>query len=454
MKVKVLSRSARYHTNELKSDARRLDRNLDPNLHPGTRAVEYKRAVNAAKLGRMFAKPFLCAFDQFMDTPTSISLHPSDLSFFVAGDFNGDIRIYHLPSRSNVLTIPKAHQQQIAGVEYLPDGDAFLSCSMEKTVRLWNASPNQPEPAKAISEWHDEEGFTCITQNANKLRFATAGTELKLWDINRTQPLHKFAWGYSEIISCAFNKSQTNLLACASRDRAICIYDTNTERAAQKVVLEQKTRQLCWNPMEPTDFIAANDNGEIFLFDCRRLRFPKARFTGHVDIVTSVSFAPTGREFVSGSLDKTVRLWELAGEGAHDSRDMYHAMRMAEVQTVAWTLDNAFVLSGSKDCNVRLWKANASKPLRPMHPSEQRNLEYHVQLRERFKDLPEVRRISRQKFTPVSVKKKKGIKEKIVRHRVRRQQNIRLHTTAIDTELTPKDDKKMAKDRVILGLVQ
>lgn len=39
----------------------------------------------------------------------------------------------------------------------------------------------------------------------------------------------------------------------------------------------------------------------------------------------SCDWSPTGREFVSGSYDRTVRLWE-QGEGK--SRDTYHSKRM------------------------------------------------------------------------------------------------------------------------------
>lgn len=49
---------------------------------------------------------------------------------------------------------------------------------------------------------------------------------------------------------------------------------------------------------------------------CDRLDGPD----GHKDSVYSVAFAPSGRELVSGSLDKTIKLWEL--NGLRDGRGM------------------------------------------------------------------------------------------------------------------------------------
>lgn len=39
---------------------------------------------------------------------------------------------------------------------------------------------------------------------------------------------------------------------------------------------------------------------------------------------------------------------------------------MQEVLSVLWSLDNKFVLSGSDEMNIRVWKANASEKLGPV----------------------------------------------------------------------------------------
>ena len=80
----------------------------------------------------------------------------------------------------------------------------------------------------------------------------------------------------------------------------------------------------------------------------------------HVSAVMDVAFSPTGREFVSGSYDRTVRIFSTTGGR---SRDVYHTKRMQRIFCVNYSADARFVLSGSDDTNVRIWKAEASDTL-------------------------------------------------------------------------------------------
>lgn len=45
------------------------------------------------------------------------------------------------------------------------------------------------------------------------------------------------------------------------------------------------------------------------------------------------------------------------------SRDVYHTKRMQHVICVRWSEDNKYILSGSDEMNIRIWKANASEKL-------------------------------------------------------------------------------------------
>lgn len=59
MKIKVISRNPNDYIRETKLDIHKMPRNYSPEVHPFQAQREYVRALNATKLERMFAKPFL-----------------------------------------------------------------------------------------------------------------------------------------------------------------------------------------------------------------------------------------------------------------------------------------------------------------------------------------------------------------------------------------------------------
>lgn len=80
----------------------------------------------------------------------------------------------------------------------------------------------------------------------------------------------------------------------------------------------------------------------------------------HVEAVIDVDYSPTGKEFVSGSYDKSIRIFEV---NKGHSREVYHTKRMQRLTCVSWSFDNKYIVSGSDEMNLRLWKANASEKL-------------------------------------------------------------------------------------------
>lgn len=81
---------------------------------------------------------------------------------------------------------------------------------------------------------------------------------------------------------------------------------------------------------------------------------------GHTSAVMDIKYSPTGKEFVTGSYDKTLRIFD-THKGI--SKDIYHTKRMQRLTHVSWSLDNKYIMSASNEMNIRIWKAKASEKL-------------------------------------------------------------------------------------------
>jgi len=75
---------------------------------------------------------------------------------------------------------------------------------------------------------------------------------------------------------------------------------------------------------------------------------------GHTSSVTSIAYSPDGTYIVSGSWDNTIRVWNATtGQcvaGPFQGHTDY-------VTSVAYSPDGTHIVSGSYDCSVKVWKA-------------------------------------------------------------------------------------------------
>uniref|UniRef100_A0A7S3CN24 Sof1-like protein domain-containing protein n=1 Tax=Strombidium rassoulzadegani TaxID=1082188 RepID=A0A7S3CN24_9SPIT len=190
------------------------------------------------------------------------------------------------------------------------------------------------------------------------------------------------------------------------------------------------------------NFVIGNENANCYTFDMRKLDQAKLIHKDHVSAILDIDFAPTGREFVAGSFDKTIRIFPF-NDGR--SREIYHTKRMQQVNSVLYLNDAKYIVSGSEDTNLRIWKSNASEQLKPMVPREKESLAYHQKLKQKFKHNPEIRRILRHRHLPSLILKKKNIGHIQRESRFKKDQNVRINNRIEDRPFIPQRTKDMDK---------
>jgi len=154
---------------------------------------------------------------------------------------------------------------------------------------------------------------------------------------------------------------------------------------------------LCFNPIEPMNFTVGNDDSNCYSFDMRKMDKARIIHKDHIGAITDIDYASTGREFVTGSFDRTLRIFNY---DSGRSKEVYHAKRMQIVSSVQYTVDSHYILSGSEDMNIRVWKSVAWRPTGTVNTREERSIQYREKLIEKYSHSSKIRRIANYRHLP------------------------------------------------------
>lgn len=428
MKVKVLHLDPSQYAVKRPGDRVPIVRNpgISSTSTPNHRQREYMRALNAAKLDRMFAKPFVAALDGHSDSVEALARSRSLLAPIFSGSADGSINFWDLPGKRRVVSIPKAHKSFVRGLVMSNDNRVLYSVGADSQLRAWKFDPDtfvrsseslgEDEPEEALQneeqglmaksiDW--SSGFTGVDHHwAKRSEIATSsGQTVDIWDIFMSNsPIQSYQWGEETVLSCRYNPSEVSLLAATMSDNSVGLFDVRASSGIQKVFLKNRSNAVSWNPRDPFIFALANDDGNIYQMDMRKIgvKSPIVKMhTGHVQGVVDVEFSPIGTELVSGGYDKTVRIFDLFSQR---SREIYHTKRMQRVLSVKFTGDGRFVLSGSEDANIRVWKAVANEKLGSIDKRETRAIEYRNKLKDKFENVEEIGKILHNRRVPKWIK--------------------------------------------------
>jgi WD40 repeat protein len=94
--------------------------------------------------------------------------------------------------------------------------------------------------------------------------------------------------------------------------------------------------------------------------------------------ITSVSFSPDGRYALSGSYDKTIRLWNIES-GREIRRFEGHTNH---VISVSFSHDGRYALSGSDDHTIRLWDIESGREIRRFEGSNSEHANFSYDIKE------------------------------------------------------------------------
>lgn len=66
-------------------------------------------------------------------------------------------------------------------------------------------------------------------------------------------------------------QAEPDIFGSTGSDRSIALYDLRHNTPIRKIVMQTNANALCWNPMEPLNFVVASEDCNLYTYDMRKL---------------------------------------------------------------------------------------------------------------------------------------------------------------------------------------
>jgi WD40 repeat protein len=213
----------------------------------------------------------------------------------------GEIRLWNVADGQVVRVWGKEHKALITEIEFSPDGRMLVSVDVQSQARLWRVSTGEE-----VWELEDVRAPAAFSPDGKVL--ALNGSDgVTLWSLEDRQVLaviESFA-AYDMVFSA---------------DGQVLITSNFDEIQFWGITTKKLLRRLTW----------------------------------HTDLVLALGLSPKGDRLVSGSADRTIKLWRMEDGSLIGSLFGY----TSEVTSVAFSPDDKFVISGGED-GIAVWDVDA-----------------------------------------------------------------------------------------------
>jgi WD40 repeat protein len=289
---------------------------------------------------------------------TAISFRRDGQTLATAGE-DGLARIWTLAG-NKLGELKQPEIKKMLGVSLSPDGKFVATASNDHRARIWTVNGQEFRRLEGHQEW-----VTVVNFSPNGQTVATGSNDgsVKLWNAKTGQQIQDFR-GHRGVVWSASFSSDGKRLVSAGRDGFVRLWNL-ADKPIQRLELagfQDDVNAIAFSP-DGKAIAGAGNEGVMRLWDAtsgKQLKvWQEAIF--NKQNVQDIAFSPDGKFIVASGLISIARVWNLAGsltepqaklkgvEGSQDGHQGY-------IGSVAVSPDSQLIVTGSFDKTMRIWK--------------------------------------------------------------------------------------------------
>jgi WD40 repeat protein/serine/threonine protein kinase len=291
----------------------------------------------------------------------SVAFSP-DCSRIVSSSSDNTVKIWDAHNGNELMTL-RRHKDRVFGVIFGPYGKRIVSGSMDNTVKVWDV-----DSGSELMTLRGHEGYVrsvAFNPDESIIVSGSGDNTLKVWDTDRDDEVMTLRGHEGVVSSVAFSLDDSRIVS-GSVDKTVKVWDVDSgselitlrghDGVISSVAFSPDGRRIISGSGGWDNTIIGGDN-TLKVWDANN-GSELMTLRGHEGGINSVAFSPDGRWIVSGSGDKALKVWDVDS----GSELMTFEGHRGLVSSVAFSPDGKRVVSGSWDGTVRVWNAeNRSK---------------------------------------------------------------------------------------------